>query len=349
MAICFYGYTSFHRICLASTFCAVGLLSGFSADASETGHYVAGVGNMLDTNAPSQPGYYFEDMNYFYWTSRLNDSNGNKVDSVTLGPPPGVKVNISVDVSMYAQTPFFVWATNWTLFGARYSVYVAPSFANSNINAALSNATGRGLSLNRSQFDMGDIVINPLWLNWSFPHWDVSVAEGFYAPIGRYKTMLVTRPVIGTVRAESPDNIGLGFWTNQMQASVTYYPFPERGTAINVALTYEIHGKKKDFDLTPGQDLSLNWGVQQYLPLNKDGTLLLDAGPAGYCTWQISRDSGADATPGGIEDSVCAAGGQIGLTYVPLALAVNMHAFSEFESVDRFQGTTFGINIQKKL
>jgi hypothetical protein len=39
----------------------------------------------------------------------------------------------------------------------------------------------------------------------------------------------------------------------------------------------------------------LSWGISQYLPLKKDQTLLLEAGPAGYSSWQITDDSGSAA------------------------------------------------------
>ena len=57
---------------------------------------------------------------------------------------------------------------------------------------------------------------------------------------------------------ESPDNIGYGFWTNQLQGAVAWYPWTHKATAVTAALTYQIHTNKYDFDLTPGQRLTLN-------------------------------------------------------------------------------------------
>ena len=78
--------------------------------------------------------------------------------------------------------------------------------------------------------------------------------------------------------AEAADNIGLGFWTHQLQGAVTWYPWAHKATAVLAALTYEIHGDKEDFDLTPGQNLTWNWGISQFLPLQKDQKLLLEVG-----------------------------------------------------------------------
>ena len=90
------------------------------------------------------------------------------------------------------------------------------------------------------------------------------------------------------------DNIGLGFWTHQLQAAGAWYPFENRGTAVTLAGTYEIHHEMEDRDLTPGERFTLNWGVSQYLPLTKDQTWLAEIGASGYSQWQVAEDSGSD-------------------------------------------------------
>jgi len=57
-----------------------------------------------------------------------------------------------------------------------------------------------------------------------------------------------------------------------------------KATAVVAALTYELNGEKQGFDLTPGDNLTLSWGLSQLLPLKKDMSLLLEIGPAGYLT-----------------------------------------------------------------
>jgi hypothetical protein len=113
------------------------------------------------------------------------------------------------------------------------------------------------------------------------------------------------------------------------------------------ALTYEIHGEKEDFALTPGQSLTLNWGVSQYLPLRKDQQLLLEVGPAGYSSWQVTEDSGRAANA--VKDEVHGVGGQLGLAYVPWKAALNFHYFYEFAAQDRFQGQSIGLNFAIKF
>ena len=116
--------------------------------------------------------------------------------------------------------------------------------------------------------------------------------------------------------------------------------------AITTALTYEMNSKKEDFDLTPGDNLTFNWGISQFLPLKKD-TLLLEVGLAGYDTWQITDDTGSAANTA--RDQVHAVGGQLGLVYPPWHTSLTFHGFDEDAAVDRFQGKSFGISLSKKF
>jgi hypothetical protein len=328
---------------LAAALISALALATTAAHAGEIGHYAGGFMNIRDFFLPPEPGFYGAVYNYWYTTDRLNDSHGNKVSSVTIA---GTPVNVDVNVDMYVVSPGLIWVPDWKPLGARYAVMVAPAFANASLDAALSTASTSGSAKN-SSFAMGDMMVIPLWLDWSFKHWDVTLSYGVYAPIGKYDTATVTLPGGGTAKVESADNIGYGFWTHQIQSAVAWYPWAHKATAVTAALTYEIAGKKEDFDLTPGQNLTLNWGISQFLPLNKAKTLLLEVGPAGYDSWQITEDSGSAAS--NVKDQVHAVGGQLGVIYAPWMLSVNTHYFYEFAAQDRFQGQSFGISIAKKF
>jgi hypothetical protein len=318
--------------------------TGGVARAAEIGHYNGGILNIRDLFLPPAPGVYGAVYNYFYTANRLNDSHGNKVSSLTIN---GVAVGVDVKVNMYVAAPAMIWASDWKLLGARYGAMVVPSFVDANLDAALSAVTRDGGSVKSSSFGVGDMLVIPLFLDWSFKQWDVTLNYGFWAPIGKYSTQTTTTAGGGTAKVESSDNLGFGFWTHQIQSAVAWYPWEHKATAVTTALTYENHDKKKGFDLTPGQNLTLNWGISQFLPLKKDKTLLLEVGPAGYDSWQITNDSGSAAN--NIRDQVHAVGGQLGLTYVPWALSMNSHGFYEYAAKDRFQGQSFGLSIAKKF
>jgi len=52
------------------------------------------------------------------------------------------------------------------------------------------------------------------------------------------------------------------FGLTNFKGAVAFYPMTNKATAVIAALTYETNGKKEDFDLTPGDNLSLSWGHQ---------------------------------------------------------------------------------------
>jgi hypothetical protein len=336
---------------LFSVFALVILAGCGFAHAGELGHFNPGVPCIRDFVVP-EPGFYGLLYNYFYTSGRLNDRNGNKVDSVTIksGPAPGLTLGVDVNLNLYALSPMFIWVSPCEVAGARYAAYIAPSFATSSLGASLTAANGRGIGGDiDSRFGVGDLFVQPLWLGWPLDHWDFALGYGFYAPLGRYNVETIALPIIGPLKAEAPDNIGLGFWTHQIQGAVAWYPWTNRGTAVVTALTYEIHHEKQDFDITPGSHLTLNWGISQYLPLTKDKKLMLEFGPAGYSQWKVTDDSGSETSNGDVLDQVHAAGGQLGLTYVPWNAALNFHYLYEFESRARFQGQVCGLDLGVKF
>jgi hypothetical protein len=320
------------------------------AEAGEIGHYSGGFLNIRDYFVP-EPGFYGAVYNYFYTTDQLNNRRGNKVNSVTISPGggPGVTLGVDVNVDMYVLAPALIYVKDIKPLGIRYGALITPTFANASLAAALSTTTGRGGDAESSSFDVGDMLVQPVWLGKTLKHWDFSLAYGFYAPIGKYNTETFTLPGGATVEAESADNIGFGFWTHQIQGAAAWYPWADKRMAIATALTYEIHGEKEDFDLTPGQNLTFNWGISQFLPLRKDQKLLLEVGPAGYDSWQITDDSGSAAANPGVHDEVHAVGGQVSLVYLPWSAALTFHGFHEFAAKDRFQGESFGISFSKKF
>jgi hypothetical protein len=333
------------KIFALGTLILLAAISTMTAFAGEIGHFVPGVANIRDLSVPP-PGFYGVLYNYGYSTTRINDAHGQKVSSVTIGGRPFA---VSADVNVYALAPTFIWSAKKKVLGAQYAAFLSPSFSNASINGMLSSESGAGRSASTGQFNIGDIFVQPVFLGWSGKNYHISYGYGFYIPSGKYKTTTVILPAVGSVKAEAADNIGLGFWTHQNQGALYLYPWPDQRMAIQNALTWEIHTNKRNFDLTPGQNLTWNWGLSQFLPLKKDKTILMEVGPAGYSSFQVSDDSGADAKVPPVHDRVHAAGVQIGVTSVKRIMSLNFHWFHEFSATDRFQGTALGLNFVMKF
>ena len=327
------------------------LLGAFSsARGASSSHYTPGFMNIRDFFL-GPAGWYVVPYNYFYTSDQFNDRDGNAVNSITIkpGPGPGVTLNVSPSVDIYAFSPTLIWIAPWKLDGVKFGAYIAPSFANSNIDAEISSLEGRGVNASTSSFGVGDLFVQPIWLGYTIKHWDFSLGYGFYAPVGRYNTVTLKLPIVGPVTTTSPDNIGEGFWTHQIQGAMAWYPWADQRMAVTAALTYEINSSKEGIDMTPGQHLTLNWGISEYLPLTKSQKLLLEIGPAGYDDWQTTDDSGKAAINPTVHQQVHGAGGQVGLVYVPWSAALEFHAFEEFSATARLQGTAYGITAYIKF
>jgi hypothetical protein len=320
------------------------------ARAGTVGHYNGGVMDIRDYSVPD-PGFYGVVYNYYYTSDRLNDGNGNQINSVTIkpGPGPGVTLPVSVNVDIYALSPVVMWVAPWEFHDVKYAAYIAPSFVSGNSSASISTIIGSGRNPSFSQFGVGDLLVQPVWFGLTLTNWDFALGYGFYAPVGTYNTSTITLPIVGPVKYASPDNTGLGFWTQQFQGSAYWYPWSDRRMAVMTALTYEINSQNKDFDITPGQTVTLNWGISEYLPLTKNQNLLLEVGPLGYDSWQVTHDTGSDASNASVLDQVHAAGCQVGLSYVPWNAALDFLFFKEYSSVGRLQGKSFSINLLFKF
>lgn len=114
-------------------------------------------------------------------------------------------------------------------------------------------------------------------------------------------------------------------------------------------MTWEVNRSKRGFDDTPGQYLTWNWGVSEYLPLKKDQSLLAEIGPAGYGNFQVSDDTGMDARNPSAHDRAWAVGVQAGVTIPKRMMSLNFHWFHEYSAVSRFQGTVLGLSFVAKL
>jgi hypothetical protein len=320
------------------------------ARAGTVGHYTPGILDIRDYAVPD-PGFYGIVYNYYYTSDRLNDAGGNQINSVRInpGPGPGVTLPVSVNVNIYALSPVIMWVAPLPLDGLKYSAYIAPSFVNGDMSAEISTIRGSGRNPSSSQFNVGDLFVEPVWLGYTLTNWDFALGYGFYAPVGTYNTSTINLPIVGSVKYASPDNTGLGFWTHQIQGSTYWYPWADKRMAVMAALTYEINQKNEDFDITPGENLTLNWGISEYLPLTKSQKLLLEVGPQGYDSWEITHDTGSDASSADVLDQVHAVGGQVGVSYVPWNAALDFLCFEEYSSVGRFQGQSFSINLLVKF
>jgi hypothetical protein len=259
--------------------------SAFAQAASpvQSGHYTPVMMNVRDLAHPP-PGLFLVWYNTFTSSSSFIDKDGNEFSSINLSDinPALPDVSVNLELNAYAGAPTIFWASPFHILGgARYMGGISPSYVNADVSI-LTERAGLGnpdTSIVNRQSDgvsgFGDLFVTPLGLSWMWEKWDVTAMYSFYAPTGKYET-------------GNPENIGLGFWTHQFLSRAYYYPRPDRATAVMLGFTYELNSKIKDVDVTPGNRLTLEWGLSQYL--SERFELAIQGGH----NWQVSDDSGDD-------------------------------------------------------
>jgi hypothetical protein len=298
------------------------------------GHFLPGVMNVRDMAFPP-PGLFVLWYNVWVSSDKYIDRNGNELKTLRLSElhPDLPNIDINLTVSGYAAVPALFWGSSFTLLGgARYLVGISPNYMSA--DATVITETGGGIigptitDVEESKLSgFSDLYVVPLGLSWMFNQVDVGFYYGFYAPTGRYET-------------GASDNLGLGFWTHQLQAYGYFYPTPDRATAIMVGLTYEMNSTIKDVDVKPGNRFSLEWGISQYL------SEVFELSVQGGHNWQVSDDSGDDMFwDPSIHDRKSTIAFSAGFWPWKNKLNVQLKYGFDFGARQRFKGSLWSLNL----
>jgi hypothetical protein len=282
----------------------------------------------LNAGVIPDPGVTYANMALNYSAGQLNNSNGNKI--------PGINGNYS----FWVDENIFYYVPQHKFLGAYFSPYVALNYASGEVVA---NLTGTDLSTGGGGSGFADMYVQPLNLGWHLKRADVVVGYAFTAPTGRFT-------------AGASDNVGSGYWGNNVTTGTTFYITKNKGTSANLSTDWEIHGKKSGTNETPGQAFTDEWGLGQVLPLKKDFSRLLQLGLVGYDQWQVT-DNGGTILVGGIPVpasilpyySVHAVGFQSNLILPAKNLAAFFKYYYEYSAKARPEGRTIAFGFSWTL
>lgn len=281
--------------------------------AIEPGHYVPGIANIRDFSVPAVPGFYYGQYNAFYSTDTYRDRNGDSVDLP----------NVDTELDVIAVSPLIMWATDKEVWGGRYGFYVLPSISQASVSASIS-AANRDVDFDDDNTGLGDTFVQPLWLGWSGATYDLSLGLGLYVPTGEYD-------------ADGNDNIGLGFWTAQVQAAGYFFLDKSQASALMAAMTYETHDEKEDTDITPGDHATVEFGFSQYLSDR------LEIGVHAYHQWQTEEDSGS-APGASVKPEITGYGLQVAYWTTP-RLNLSFKYMAETDAEARLEGEWVVFNL----
>jgi hypothetical protein len=232
--------------------------------AQQKGQYVPGQWG-LNAGAIPDPGFTYGNLALNYSAGQLNNSNGNAFPGIT------------GTYAFWVDENILYYVPKHKILGGYFVPYVALSFANGSLVADI---VGTNLSANGGGSGFADMYVQPVNLGWHLKRADVIAGYGFTAPTGRFT-------------AGASNNVGSGYWGNDLTTNTTVYLTKDKGTSANMATVWEIHGQKQGAKITPGQAFTMEWGFGQVLPLKKDFSRLLQLGLIGYDQWQVSNNTGA--------------------------------------------------------
>jgi hypothetical protein len=254
------------RIKFAASVLACMFLGGASsALAQQKGQWQPGQFE-LNAGVIPDPGVTYASLDLNYSASQLNGPDGNRILK-----------NVTGTYSVWAAENILYYVPEHKFLGGYFMPYVVLTYANGSLVADIPDVPGANLSAGGSGF--ADMYVQPLNLGWHLKRADVNVGYAFFAPTGRYT-------------AGASNNVGSGYWGNDITSGTTFYVTKNKGTSLNLCTDWEIHGQKSGTNITPGQTFTIEWGLGQVLPLKKDMSRLLQLGFIGYDQWQVSHSSG---------------------------------------------------------
>lgn len=288
-------------------FITLGLVAVLIGSGLADNHYVNGVEGIKAATVPP-PGFYYRMYNVFYNADTLTDKSGKKL-------------NIDFDVSVYALVNRFIWVSDTKILGGDFFMDIVIPLIYTDIEIG-------ALGLKDDEFGLGDINIEPFGLSWHRPYYDASFGLSFFIPTGEYDKT-------------EPASPGQDMWTGMLTLGGTYYFDAEKTWSASILGRYEIHSEKNDLDVTPGDDFHFEWGVGKTL------AKVWDVGLTGYCHWQVTDDSGADAVDKNVHARVHAVGPEVSFFYPPAKLFISLRNQWEFGAEDHSEGNITTLTFTK--
>jgi hypothetical protein len=334
------------------------LFIGQSAYAGTLGHYYPGVLGMRDIIMPPAKGVYGIYYDPIYYSSDLRNGNGKKISGYSSSASETKFLNVhgqqipvtlsgtlsaSIKTTMMFTTEqlLLLWVPGWKFLGADYAMLIAPSLGYVSIKAKVkANETGtitigdtshtatanQTIKFKSDDYGFGDMLVQPVMLDWRGKHYDVGVNYGFWAPTGSYSEKRAA-------------NVGMAFWTQQFQVFGAYYFDKYHKTALITTTTYNLNSKNYSKDLAPGQSMTLEYALSHYMNSR------IEVGVCGYDQWQVSPDKGKAARNTSDFYQIHAIGGQFTGWVVKEKLSLTAKCYYEYYGVDRFKGILGTANV----
>lgn len=261
------------RLLFKALFFAVSIFL-LAQDTRAQGHYIGGSFNTNDYFVPPSPGWVFT-LFYSYTNTNFYNASGKKADIIQVSQNPPVNVAMGQQVKTHSIIPLVLYFGKGKILNANWGFLVLPMLNNPNANIALDYYLGQnnigGQDIDIHSFGLGDMYLQPIWLTWHKKKISTTISYGLWAPVGKYT-------------ANSPENVGLGYWSHNFRVASRYKPSKSWG--FTGALTYEINSKQKDVYFTEAPHITFDYAASYNFTMGHE------IGLFGFGTWQSGTDKG---------------------------------------------------------
>lgn len=159
-----------------------------------------------------------------------------------------------------------------------YTIGAAIPFGRVDLEGAIACPRGRTLSASAHKFNLADITITPLGVNWSVGDFHFRFAETIIVPTGSYDRSDVL-------------NVGRNYWAFDTVGAATYFN-TTTGTEISIAPGIMVNTRNNATDYRTGAEFHLDFTANQFL------TKTIAVGLRGYYYKQLTADDGSAALLG---------------------------------------------------
>jgi len=283
-------------------------------------HYLPGAGGDIFLALPPEPGFQMADV-LWYQTGSTNTAILEGL--VTFGLDLDLFLNL-VSMSYTFETP---------VLGGRYTIGAAIPFGYGDMEGSLTGPLGGRIGFSDDSFDLSDIAIIPIQLNWSSGLWTFKLYESIVAPTGGYDDT-------GTDLV----NLGRNYWSFDTVGAVTWFN-PDSGTEVSIAPGVMFNTENSDTDYETGTEFHLDFVANQFI------SETIAIGLRGYYYRQLTGDSGAGATLGDFKSESVAVGP--GFVWIPAAADGSMTVLGkwmhDFSADNRFESDYITLTVAWKF
>jgi hypothetical protein len=207
------------------------------------------------------------------------------------------QVSLGIDLDLFLNLASLSYTFDKVVLGGRYTIGTAIPFGYADLNGTLTGPRGGRIEFSDDSFDLSDIAIIPVQMNWGTGRWSFKLWESIVAPTGGYDAS-------GSDLA----NLGRNYWSFDTVGAMTWFN-PDSGTEVSIAPGVMFNTENPDTDYKTGTEFHLDFVANQFLSDN------FTLGLRGYYYRQLTGDSGAGATLGDFKSESFALGP--GLVWIP--------------------------------